>query len=291
MVAALRARLRLLRRPGDGVRLGPHALRGSGRRRPYILGSAIPLGVAFYFLFTPPAAADPVAAQGALLLYMVALYTLTYVIWTIGAIPYYGLGAELTDDYHERTRVIAVREAFSLAGLLVATLLPAYLIDLYGGRAGYSFMGGILGAGVARLPARLGRVHRGARRVPRAAALARPLRGLARDAPQPALPPAALGVRARGDRGRGAGDARHLRRGVRDRDAALVDRVDPELDADVVVLPARLLPRGRALAAALERAREAARQARHLGRRDRARDGDERRLLLAPPGQRRALHG
>jgi Na+/melibiose symporter-like transporter len=120
-----------------------------GRRRPYILGSAIPLGVSFYFLFTPPAAEDPVAAQGALLLYMVALYTLTYVIWTIGAIPYYGLGAELTDDYHERTRVIAVREAFSLAGLLVATLLPAYLIDLYGGRAGYSFMGAILGAGVA----------------------------------------------------------------------------------------------------------------------------------------------
>jgi len=120
-----------------------------GRRRPYILGAALPLGVAFYYLFTPPLAEDPAARQTPLLLYMVALYTTTYVIWTVGAIPYYSLGAELTDDYHERTRVIAVREAFSLAGLLVATILPAYLIDVYGGRAGYSFMGLILGLGTA----------------------------------------------------------------------------------------------------------------------------------------------
>jgi glycoside/pentoside/hexuronide:cation symporter, GPH family len=45
--------------------------------------------------------------------------------------------------------VIAVREAFSLAGLLVATILPAYLIEVYGGRAGYSFMGLILGIGTS----------------------------------------------------------------------------------------------------------------------------------------------
>ena len=120
-----------------------------GRRRPYILGAALPLGVAFYYLFTPPESADPAARQTPLLLYMVALYTTTYVIWTVGAIPYYSLGAELTDDYHERTRVIAVREAFSLGGLLVATILPAYLIDVYGGRAGYSFMGLILGLGTS----------------------------------------------------------------------------------------------------------------------------------------------
>src|SRR5512139_1341773 len=90
-----------------------------GRRRPYILAAAVPLGVAFYYLFTPPAVDEPARHQVLLLGWMVALYTLTYVIWTIGAIPYYSLGAELTDDYHERTRVIALREAFSLGGLLV----------------------------------------------------------------------------------------------------------------------------------------------------------------------------
>jgi len=88
-------------------------------------------------------------SQNLLLLYFLVLYTLTYFIWTIGAIPYYSLGAELTDDYHERTQVIAVREGWGLAGLLAATILPAYLIHLYGGREGYAAMGAILGLGTA----------------------------------------------------------------------------------------------------------------------------------------------
>ncbi len=120
-----------------------------GRRRPFILGSAIPLGVAFYFLFTPPEVDDAAQHQGALLLYLLALYITTYAIWTVGAIPYFSLGAELSDDYQERTRVIAVREGWALAGLLAATVLPAWLIHSYGGRTGYSFMGGILGAATA----------------------------------------------------------------------------------------------------------------------------------------------
>jgi sugar (glycoside-pentoside-hexuronide) transporter len=120
-----------------------------GRRRPYILAASIPLGVAFYLLFTPPVVEDPAQHQGTLLLYMLSLYFLTYFLWTVGAVPYYSLGAELSDDYDERTRVIAVREAFALAGLLLATFVPAFLIHLYGGRVGYSFMGGVLGFGTA----------------------------------------------------------------------------------------------------------------------------------------------
>jgi GPH family glycoside/pentoside/hexuronide:cation symporter len=118
-----------------------------GRRRPYILAAALPLGAAFYYLFTPPAVGDPAQHQGTLLAYLLGLYFLTYFLWTVGAVPYYSLGAELSDGYEERTRVIAVREAWALAGLLVATILPAYLIHLYGGRVGYSFMGGCLGLG------------------------------------------------------------------------------------------------------------------------------------------------
>jgi len=118
-----------------------------GRRRPWIVASAIPLAIAFYFLFTPPTFDDPESQQGMLLVYMLALYTITYFIWTVGAVPYYSLGAELTDDYNERTRVIAAREGLGLAGLVIATMLPAYLIDRFGGRIGYSYMGGLLGAG------------------------------------------------------------------------------------------------------------------------------------------------
>jgi glycoside/pentoside/hexuronide:cation symporter, GPH family len=120
-----------------------------GRRRPFIVGAAIPLGIAFYLLFAPPELANPAQQQGRLLVYMLGFYTLTFLIWTVGAIPYYSLGAELTDDYLERTRVIAVREGWGLAGLLAATILPAYLIHLYGGRHGYAAMGAILGAATA----------------------------------------------------------------------------------------------------------------------------------------------
>ena len=115
-----------------------------GRRRPFFLAAAVPLAIAFYYLFTPPVVDDPADHQGFLLFYMLTLYTTTYLIWTIGAVPYYSLGAEMTDDYEERVHVIAVREGFALAGLLGATLLPAYLIHVYGGREGYSFMGGSL---------------------------------------------------------------------------------------------------------------------------------------------------
>jgi Na+/melibiose symporter-like transporter len=120
-----------------------------GRRRPYFLGGAIPLGIAFYYLFTPPVVDNPADHQTFLLFYMLALYVLTYFIWTVGAIPYFSLGAELTDDYNERVRVITIREGFALAGLLVATTLPAYLIHVYGGLQGYSFMGASLGVRVA----------------------------------------------------------------------------------------------------------------------------------------------
>ena len=122
---------------------------GFGRRRPYIVGSAIPLGISFCMLFAPPDLGDAAQHQGELLAYLLLFYTLTYFIWTVGAIPYYSLGAELSDDYNERLKVIAVREAWGLVGLLAATILPAYLIDLYGGRQGYGAMGAILGLGTA----------------------------------------------------------------------------------------------------------------------------------------------
>lgn len=120
-----------------------------GRRRPYFLATALPLGIAFYYLFTPPTVAAEGGSQTQLLAYMLTLYVLTYLFWTIGAVPYFSLGAELSDDYQERVKLITVREAWALAGLLLATISPAYLIHVYGGLDGYSFMGAILGGGTA----------------------------------------------------------------------------------------------------------------------------------------------
>lgn len=44
-----------------------------GRRRPFIIGTAIPLAIAFYFLFSPPALDNPEQHQTVLLIYMLTL--------------------------------------------------------------------------------------------------------------------------------------------------------------------------------------------------------------------------
>jgi len=131
-----------------------------GRRRPWMLGAALPLGVAFYALFAPP----QLEGQGALLGYLMLLYTGTFLLWTVGAIPYYSLGAEMTDDYHERTQLIAVREA-GTRGSALRDDPAAYLIHLRGGRDGYAAMGAILGAATALFPVRRGRGEPRAARV------------------------------------------------------------------------------------------------------------------------------
>lgn len=120
-----------------------------GRRRPFFMGAAIPLGIAFYFLFSPPVVDNPEDHQTFLWLYMLGCYVATYFVWTIAAIPHSSLGAELTDDYQERVKVYAVRELCALIGLMTATFLPGFLIYFYGGRVGYSYMSVILGVAAA----------------------------------------------------------------------------------------------------------------------------------------------
>jgi sugar (glycoside-pentoside-hexuronide) transporter len=94
-----------------------------GRRRPWILASAFPLGIGFAMLFAPPRA----LAGNALLVWMtVALfgfYTAVAMLETAHA----ALGAELTDAYHERTRVFGVRRiVFGLGSLLAVGAISAF---------------------------------------------------------------------------------------------------------------------------------------------------------------------
>jgi GPH family glycoside/pentoside/hexuronide:cation symporter len=91
-----------------------------GRRRPFLVISALPAALCFYLLWAPPAT----LTSGALFAYFTAVYLLLFVFWTVGTIPYHSLGAEISLDYHERTRLIAVRELFSVTGIVLGTLGP-----------------------------------------------------------------------------------------------------------------------------------------------------------------------
>jgi len=87
-----------------------------GRRRPWILASALPLSVTFLMLWAPPASltGSPLVLWTAAALFV--FYTAIAMLETAHA----ALGAELTDDYHERTRVFGLRRAVFGIGTLAA---------------------------------------------------------------------------------------------------------------------------------------------------------------------------
>ena len=94
-----------------------------GRRRPWILAAALPLGVTFAMLWAPPVA---LAGSGLLLWTGCALFVFYTSIAMLDT-AHAALGAELTDAYHERTRVFGIRRiVFGLGTLCAVAALAAF---------------------------------------------------------------------------------------------------------------------------------------------------------------------
>lgn len=90
-----------------------------GRRRPWVIASLPLLCVSIQYLFAPPDG----AGVGHLLIWSVLLY----LGWTMLQLPHAAWGAELSDDYHQRSRVTGVREALVVIGTLMAAATPLLL--------------------------------------------------------------------------------------------------------------------------------------------------------------------
>jgi glycoside/pentoside/hexuronide:cation symporter, GPH family len=90
-----------------------------GRRRPWLVAALPLLLLATWMLFLPRSD----VGAGHLLLWSI----LAYVAWTAMLLPYAAWGAELSGDYHERSRITAAREGFVVLGILFAAALPALL--------------------------------------------------------------------------------------------------------------------------------------------------------------------
>ncbi|HEY0300586.1 MAG TPA: MFS transporter, partial [Rhizomicrobium sp.] len=118
-----------------------------GRRRPYVLIGAIPMGACFYFLFAPPAS----LSSTQLLAYMLAMSVGLYTFFTIFTVPYLAWGAELARAYHERTAIVQIRALCGLVGGIAGASLPLILVHAAGGdaRLGFAHMALILGAVVS----------------------------------------------------------------------------------------------------------------------------------------------
>jgi glycoside/pentoside/hexuronide:cation symporter, GPH family len=99
--------------------LSDHTRSRLGRRRTWILAGAPLLLVGATLLFVP------VGTPG--IAYLLVLSLLTYLGWTLVALPYTAWGAELSPHYHQRSRIAASREGFVIAGTLLAAAAPVLL--------------------------------------------------------------------------------------------------------------------------------------------------------------------
>lgn len=121
-----------------------------GRRRPYLLFGAIPIFLAMCFFFTKPdylGEASPVTIAVWAAIALMLLNTANTVI----NIPYSSLTPELTDDYHERTRLNGYRFGCAVFGTIIGAAAVLPIAGAFSDRkTGFIAVGAVLG-GVAAL--------------------------------------------------------------------------------------------------------------------------------------------
>jgi GPH family glycoside/pentoside/hexuronide:cation symporter len=87
-----------------------------GRRRPFMFAALPLIVVGFVTLWTPPLA----LRESALVAWSAVALFVFYTAFALYAIPHFALGAELSPDSHERTRLFAVRQMSLTIGILVS---------------------------------------------------------------------------------------------------------------------------------------------------------------------------
>lgn len=118
-----------------------------GRRRPWLLASIPAVAISFAFMWNPPAG----LSQQGLTLWMAVAVLAFYSAMTIFIVPHQSLGAELTSNYHDRSRVFAYRHVIWSLGALVALGLMQWLIDVDDPRAYAGPVGLVISLGTAGL--------------------------------------------------------------------------------------------------------------------------------------------
>src|SRR6185369_10605234 len=101
-----------------------------GRRHLFMIASFLPMFVGLGMLFSVP----PGLSHWVLFIYVTGMALVLRIGLSAFIVPYFALGAELSDDYLERSRIVAWRSFFSVPATLVPIIL-GYSVFL-GGKAG-----------------------------------------------------------------------------------------------------------------------------------------------------------
>lgn len=96
-----------------------------GRRRPWILASALPITIGFTMTFAPPA----MLSSASLSMWLGIAILTTFTGMSLFAVPHMSLGAELTHDHHERNRFFGFRFAALTSGYVLGLAGIWLLVD------------------------------------------------------------------------------------------------------------------------------------------------------------------
>jgi len=113
-----------------------------GRRAPFILKGSLGVAVSFALLFNIPATSDTLTVTLVMLIYfaMASAYSLF-------AVPYIAVPAEISTHAPERERLMAWRMGFAMVGVLLGAGVAPHIVSAAGGgRQGYGVMAVVIAA-------------------------------------------------------------------------------------------------------------------------------------------------
>lgn len=104
--------------------LSDHTDTRFGKRKPWLAAGSVVMSVSAWQLFAPMGE----VTNWHLLIWAMLLW----LGWTMINIPYFAWGAELSEDYNERTRITGWRQAFGYMGNVSVLLIPSLSGKLFG---------------------------------------------------------------------------------------------------------------------------------------------------------------
>ncbi len=93
-----------------------------GRRHPFILLSAVPLGGCFFLIFNPPGGFGEIGLAAWLVVWTLA----TRIALTFFHVPHLALGAEMAHDYNQRSTMYSYNTFFGIVGQAIGVAFAYY---------------------------------------------------------------------------------------------------------------------------------------------------------------------
>ncbi|WP_374571240.1 MFS transporter [Phenylobacterium sp.] len=113
-----------------------------GRRRPFLIAGLVGVALAFVAVFSPP----PLAPSGLILWIGVSYFALA-TVYSLFAVPYAAIPAQIAGSSEERARLVSWRMVVVMIGVLAGAGLAPMLVEAAGGgRRGYAVMSLVVAA-------------------------------------------------------------------------------------------------------------------------------------------------